>query len=172
MLIKKNSSAVKCLQWQDTSWRAAGLTITSTTTDGIVCHAGVLFRQDRHSKGDSPQELGVLLGSVHSTVWTTGLQKGMCTVGAKGHHRHKTLHYTLDSLPDNQSRVCSALLQHLKHGLITRHPNPAKNPGCGNTNHPQAKKVWSNKDGHGNCLLDLKGVHLVDFLDCGDDVTA
>jgi len=49
MLIKENSAA-KCLQWQDTCWRAAGLTVTSTTIDDIACHAGVLFREGRLPK--------------------------------------------------------------------------------------------------------------------------
>jgi hypothetical protein len=29
---------------------AAGLTVTCTTIDDSVCHVGVLFREDRHSK--------------------------------------------------------------------------------------------------------------------------
>ena len=143
MLNEENSSAVKCLQWQDTCWQAAGLTVTSSTIDDSVCHAGVLSREDRHIKVTA-QELDVLLGSVHSIVWTTGLQKGLCTVGAKGPLRHKTVHYTFDTLSDKDSRVCSALLQQMKHGLITT-PEPSK------------KKFEANavtKDGHGNCLLE------------------
>ena len=130
MLIKENSSAVKCLQWQDTCWQAAGLTVISTTIDDTACHAGVLFREDKHSKVTA-QELRVLLCNVYSIVWTMELQKSLCTVGAKGPHTQKTLQYTFDTLSDKDSRDCSALLQQMKHGLITWHPNPAK-------------KVWSN----------------------------
>jgi len=65
-------------------------------------------------------------------------------VGAKGPLRHKTLHYTFDTLSDKDSRVSRALLQQMKHGLITT-PEPSK------------KKFEANavtKDGHGNCLLE------------------
>jgi len=108
MLIKENSSAVKCLQWQD-YW-------SSRLDSYIHCHRWQCMScRCSFQRGQTAQELCVLLANVHSIVWTMGLQKSLCTVSAKGPHRHKTLHYTFDTLSDKDSRDCSALLQQMKH---------------------------------------------------------